>query len=380
MIFSIDRDIFLENLNVISRGLPVKSSNPILTGIKIEVTKDNIFMTSSNNDISIELMINDSSLVVEEIGKTIIPGKFFIDIIRKINSKKIKLSLIDNKYILLNVDRGEYKLNIMDYNDYPNIEFVNLDNPLTIDVSLLKSIIKETNFATSTSERRPILTGVNLSYNGDILTVLATDSYRLAKKEIKLAQDYKSFNLTIPSKSLDELLKIVDSYEGNLNIYFDNNKILIKFNNILFQTRILEGEYPDTSRAINTNFNMKVEFNKDEFIESLERVSLLSPRDKEKDKEITYSIITLNINDSKVEISTDNFQVGNAKEELIANILESSGPINISFSSKYLLEALRAFDGSKVILNLISDIRPFIITSEFNKTLIQLVLPVRPNN
>lgn len=380
MIFSIDRDIFLENLNIISRGLPVKSSNPILTGIKLEVTKDNIFMTSSNSDISIELMINDSSLKVDEIGKTIIPGKFFIDIIRKINSKKIKLSLVDNKYILLNVDRGEYKLNIMDYNDYPNIEFVTLENPLSIDVNLLKSIIKETNFASSTSERRPILTGVNLSYNGDILTAIATDSYRLAKKEIKLDQDYKSFNLTIPSKSLDELLKILDSYDGNLNIYFDKNKILIKFSNILFQTRILEGEYPDTSRAINTNFNMKVEFNKDEFIESLERVSLLSPRDKEKDKEITYSIINLKIDDKNVEISTDNFQVGNAKEELIATILESSGPLSISFSSKYLLDALRSFEASKVTLNLISDVRPFIITSEFNKSLIQLVLPVRPNN
>lgn len=380
MIFTIDRDIFLENLNVISRGIPVKSSNPILTGIKLEVTKDNIFMTSSNGDISIEIMINDKSLEIEEPGKTVIPGKFFIDIIRKINSKKIKFSLIDDKYILVSVDRGEYKLNIMDYNDYPNIEFVTLQNPLTLDVNILKSIIKETNFAASQSERRPILTGLNLNYDGSNLKCIATDSYRLAKKEISLNQDYDNFNLTIPSKSLDELLKIVDNYDKNLDIYLDTNKILVKFNNILFQTRLLQGEYPDTSRVINTNYELNIEVNKDEFIEVLERVSLLSPRDKEKDKELTYSIITLTLSNNKVIVSTDNSLIGNAKEELIATVSGNLDYFEISFSSKYLLEALRSFEGSKVTINLIAPIRPFIITSDSNNTLLQLILPVRSNN
>lgn len=380
MIFTIDRDIFLENLNVISRGIPVKSSNPILTGIKLEVTKDNIFMTSSNGDISIEIMINDKSLEIEEPGKTVIPGKFFIDIIRKINSKKIKFSLIDDKYILVSVDRGEYKLNIMDYNDYPNIEFVTLQNPLTLDVNILKSIIKETNFAASQSERRPILTGLNLNYDGSNLKCIATDSYRLAKKEISLNQDYNNFNLTIPSKSLDELLKIVDNYDKNLDIYLDTNKILVKFNNILFQTRLLQGEYPDTSRVINTNYELNIEVNKDEFIEVLERVSLLSPRDKEKDKELTYSIITLTLSNNKVIVSTDNSLIGNAKEELIATVSGNLDYFEISFSSKYLLEALRSFEGSKVTINLIAPIRPFIITSDSNNTLLQLILPVRSNN
>ena len=183
MIFTIDRDIFLENLNIISRGLPVKSSMPVLTGIKLEVTENDIFMTSSNMDISIEVMICDKSLVIEEVGKTIVPGRFFIDIIRKTNSKKIKLSLIENKYLLINVDRGEYKLHVMDYTDYPNISFVTLENPLTLDVEVVKSIIKETNFATSVSEKKPILTGVNLSLENNILKCIATDSYRLSKKD-----------------------------------------------------------------------------------------------------------------------------------------------------------------------------------------------------
>ena len=88
MIFTIDREILLENLTVISRGLPSKSPMPILTGIKIEATDSDLYMTSSNTDISVETYINDSSLEIQRPGKTVVPGKFFIDIIRKINSKR----------------------------------------------------------------------------------------------------------------------------------------------------------------------------------------------------------------------------------------------------------------------------------------------------
>lgn len=377
MNITIDREILLENLNVISRGLPSKTPMPILTGIKLEATDTDIYMTSSNTDISVEVLISDSSLEIKEPGKTVIPGRFFIDIIRKINSKKVNLYIQDDKILVIRADRGEYKLHIMDIMDYPNIDFVCLENPLELDASVLKGLIRETVFATATSEKKPILTGVNFKHTAGSLVATATDSFRLSQKIISI-ENYNDFNITIPNKSLDELLKAIDQYDEKVSLYFANNKMLVKYRNVLFQTRLLDGNYPDTSKIIPTEYPIVVKFNKDELVSAVERVSLLSPRDKERDKEITYSIIKLSIKkDRIIEISTTNQTIGDAKEEIIPTDIETSSPITIGFSSRYLIEALRSFISSEVSLNLCGEIRPFIIRGDNDPNLTQLILPVK---
>lgn len=232
MNFTIDRNVLLENLNNISRGLPQKSPMPILTGIKMEVTKDDLYMTSSNIDLSVQVIVSDKSLVITEPGKTIIPGRFFIDIIRKVSSKVVTLTLIEDKILSIKADRAEYKLHVMDYIDYPNIDFVCLENPISIEAPVLKNIIRQTVFATSQSEKKPILTGVNLKLHENKLTAIATDSYRLSKVIVPINGDYNDFNITIPNKSLDEISKSIDTYEDCLDLYFSNNSLLFKFKNV----------------------------------------------------------------------------------------------------------------------------------------------------
>ena len=377
MNFTIDREILLENLNVISRGLPSKTPMPILTGIKLHATDTDLFMTSSNTDISVQVTVSDKSLQITKQGKTVVPGKFFIDIIRKINSKTINLYLIEDKILVIKADRGEYKLHIMDPIDYPNIDFVCLENPLKLSASELKSIIKVTAFATAQTEKKPVLTGVNFKNVNGRVVVTATDSFRLAEKIINI-EDYNDFNIVVPNKSLDELAKALDSYDEELELYFTTNKLLAKFKNVLFQTRLLDGNYPDTSRLIPADFPIIIKFNKDELQEAVERISLLSPRDKEKDREITYSIIKLSINNDRViEISTNNAVIGDGKEEIIPTDMKVSNPIIIGFSSRYLIEALRSFNSTEISLNFCGDVRPFVIRGEEDINLTQLILPVR---
>ena len=377
MNISIDREILLENLNTISRGLPARSPMPILTGIKLYATDTDLYMTSSNSDISVEVVINDQSLNIQQPGQTVVPGKVFIDIIRKINSKKINLYLSDDKVLVIKADRGEYKLQIMDPVDYPKIDFVLHENPLVIDADILRGIIRETVFATATSEKKPILTGVNLKNQSGKLIATATDSFRLSQKVVAIDPEYKDFNITVPNKSFDELLKALDQYGEGVTLYFGTNKLLVSFKNISFQTRLLDGNYPDTSRLIPAEFPIVLKFNKDELVEAVERVSLLSPRDKATDREITYSIIKLSIKkDRIIEISTTNASVGDAKEELIPTAIDSATPITIGFSSRYLIEALRSFVSTEISLNLSGAIRPFILRGDRDANLTQLILPV----
>ena len=377
MNFSIEREILLENLNVISRGLPAKSPMPILTGIKLEVTDQDLYMTSSNTDISVETYINDRSLVVEKPGKTVVPGRFFIDIIRKINSRRVDFSLVEDKILVIKADRGEYKLHIMDPLDYPNIDFVSLQNPLVLPALRIKNLIRQTVFACATSEKNPILTGVHLKLTAGKLTAIATDSFRLSQTQLDI-EDYNDFNITVPQKALRELDKALDGINDSISFYFSVNKLLVKFKNVLFQTRLLDGNYPDTSKLIPSHFPIVVKFNKDELLEAVERVSLLSPRDKQSDREITYSIIKMTIGkDHSIVISTNNASVGDAYEELIPTETQISSPLIIGFSSRYLVEALSSFDSAEVALNFSEGVRPFVIDGEKDAHLIQLILPVR---
>lgn len=378
MIFSIDRDVLLDNLNMISHGLPVRTPMPILTGILMEVTDNDLYLTSSNVDLSVETVISDKSLKIEEKGKAVVPGKFFIDIIRKVNSKKITFSLIEDRILLIEADKGEYKLHLMDYMDYPTVEFVVLENPLTISAETLRKIIHQTVFATSTSESNPILTGVNFNLKNNTLTCIATDSYRLSQTKLSLNDNYNDFSITIPSKSLDELNKALDQFNDEVSLYFSTNKLLFKFKNVLFQTRLLDGQYPNTSRLIPDTYPMTVFFNKDELIETVERVSLLSPHDKVSDRETNYSVIKLEIkNDKSIEISTTNAQIGDAKEEVIPTRLDTSDTLKIGFSARYLLDALRCLTSSEVALHFSGEIRPVVVDSEKESELTQLILPIR---
>ncbi len=145
-------------------------------------------------------------------------------------------------------------------------------------------------------------------------------------------------------------------------------------NKVWFQTRLLEGTYPDTFKIIPTSFPTIISFNKEDLLNAVDRVSLLSPRDRE----YNYNIIKLTLRpDQVVEISSTNNEIGDAKEEVIPTADVVGGTISIAFSSKYLNEALKVFKSSEITLNFAGDIRPFVIKGNNDPDLLHLILPVR---
>ena len=375
MIFSIDRDVLLNHLLIVQKGLPSKTPYPVLNAIKIEVEEDYILFTASNSDISIQVHLEDrKTLNVIQSGKVAVSGKYFIEIIKRVSSQRVEIALIEDKLISIKADRSDFKLHLFDYEDYPAIDFLDLDDPVLMDSKMLKEIIKETNFATATSEKRPILTGVNFKYKDNGLFCVATDSYRLAQKNIKLRTHSKFFDIVIPNKSLDDLTKIIDNYNNDIEVFVNPNKVLFKIDNILFQTRLLEGTYPDTERIIPTEFPVIIPFNKEELLGAVERVSLLSPKDSGNN----LNFIKLNLREDRVvEISSTSSEIGDAQEEIIPTGDVNGAYIKISFSSKYLIESLKSFNSQEVILSFAGEVRPFIIKGNLEQDLLHLILPVR---
>jgi DNA polymerase-3 subunit beta len=374
MIFSIDRDVLLSQLLTVQKGLPSKTPLPILYAIKFEVNEDHLILTSSNTDVAIQVLIDVQSISIQKTGKVAIPGRYLIEIMRKITSKRVEFALIEDHLIVIKADRSEFKLRLMDVEDYPEVDFLDLDDPIVLDSQVFKNIIKETNFATAQSEKRPILTGVNFKYKDNHLYCVATDSYRLSQKNVKLRTHSKEFDIVIPNKSLDELSKILDGSTDDVELYINPNKVLFKMKNTLFQTRLLEGNYPDTMRIIPTEFPVAIPFNKEELLQAVERVSLLSPRDRE----TNYNIIKLNLReDHIVEMSSTNSEVGDALEEIIPSSDVIGPVIKIAFSSRYLVDALKSFSSNEILIQFAGEVKPFVIKGNLDQELLHLILPVR---
>lgn len=383
MNFTIDREILLDKLSIISHGLSVKSPMKVMEGIKIDVTEQDLFLTASNSDISIEILVKDSSLVIQESGKTVVPGKTFIELIKAFDSRKITFFLIEDKMLMIKADRKEYRINIMDPNDYPPIDFVTLENPFKINCLDLKKAIEETVFACANNNKNPMLLGVNLKNNANKLVLTATNSYRLSLKTIDV-ETYDPFEITVPAKSLDELEKVLESYEESLPIelYLSKNKLLAKFNDVLFQTRLLDGNFPDTSNVCPKEKDMKVivRFNKEELQTALNRIAILSPVEAAKEKEITFNAVVLKIDQNyEVELSSANVQ-GAGKEIIIPIDIKAYAPLVIGFSSKYLLDALKVLSGNEVEILFIDGAKQFVLRSISDNTLTEIILPFRLDN
>ena len=239
MKLTINKNILLESLVNVVRAINPKNIIPILNGIKFELTKEGLNLIASDSDLTIQSFIPSSEIkLIEEEGTIIIQSKYIIDIIRKLPSDLINIEVIDGLKIRIYTDNSQYNLNCLNTEDYPQIILEESKNPIKISSEIIKNMIKQTIFAVSTQESRPLLTGLNLKINGNIMEVVATDSYRLAKKTIVLDYEYPEIvDITIPGKNINEFDKIItDNSEVELHLF--GNKILsanvVKKLNIIF--------------------------------------------------------------------------------------------------------------------------------------------------
>ena len=223
MKFVIDKNILLEALTNVTRAIGTRTTIPILNGIKFDLTKEGLSLLASDSELTIRVTIPESDIKkIEKEGSMIIQSKYILEIIRKMPSDIIYFDTEDTSKIKIYTDNNEYNLNCYDINDYPRIVLDESKEPIEIKSEVLKSIINETVYAVSTQEVRPLLTGINLKILGDTLECIATDSYRLAKKNVKLDKIVNNtINIVIPGKSISELEKMLD-----LNIKILNFKLI----------------------------------------------------------------------------------------------------------------------------------------------------------
>ena len=375
MKFTIQRDYFLNQLNDTLKAISPRTTLPILTGIKIDATDKGIILTGSDSEISIEITIQENIdgekiVDIEEKGSVVLPGRFFVDIVKKLPGKTVNLSTNDQFKTLITSGHSEFNVSGLDPDQYPLLPQVSEDDAIKLPIKVLKNIIAQTNFAVSTSETRPVLTGVNWLIQDKELICTATDSHRLALRKLKLEdEDIEDKNVIIPGKALSELNKIVSDSEDDINIFFASNQVLFKVGHINFISRLLEGNYPDTTRLFPENYETKLGVNNSEFYHAIDRASLLA-------REGGNNVIKLSTDVNKLELSSTSPEIGTVKEEVTIEEVEG-GSLKISFNSKYMMDALKAIDNDDVHVEFFGTMRPFILKPKDDESVIQLILPIR---
>ena len=373
MKFTIKKEVLMEALNKVSKAISSRNVIPVLAGIKFDLTNKRLVLTASDNDITIQTFINcaDEEIIkVKEEGSIIIQGKYILDIVKKLPDKYINIEVVDELKILIYTANSEFNLNGISESEYPNIDLGESKSHIELSPSVLKEIVNQTAFATSIDENKAILNGINFNITGDMLECNATDSYRLARKVIKLDKVSKeNQNIVIPSRNLVEFTRIIDDSDEMIEIHIFNNKILFKYQNLLFQSRLINGTYPNTSNLLPKDYLVKLHFNINQFYDVVDRVSILT---SDKDK----NTVTLETDGNNLIMKSSSAEIGRVEEKMTVE-KDQDIDVKVSFSSKYMMDALKSFNTETVELHFVGEIKPILLKSSEDESLTQLVLPIR---
>ncbi|AND37646.1 MULTISPECIES: DNA polymerase III subunit beta [Cytobacillus] len=376
MRFIIQRDRLVQSVQDVMKAVTSRTTIPILTGIKIVASEEGVTLTGSDSDISIESFIpkeeaGDEIVEIKQAGAIVLQAKFFSEIVKKLPTDTVEISVENHLQTVIRSGKSEFNLNGLDAEEYPHLPQIEEENVFKIPTDLLKAMVRQTVFAVSTSETRPILTGVNWKVENGTLTCIATDSHRLALRKAQIETNAsESYNVVIPGKSLSELSKILDDNNDLIDIVITENQVLFKAEHLLFFSRLLEGNYPDTSRLIPSDSKTDVIVNTKEFLQAIDRASLLA-------KEGRNNVVKLStIDGGVIEISSNTPEIGKVVEEVQSKSIEGE-ELKISFSAKFMMDALKALEGSEITISFTGAMRPFIIKPLNDESILQLILPVR---
>ncbi|MGO1369402.1 MAG: DNA polymerase III subunit beta [Senegalia sp. (in: firmicutes)] len=349
-------------ISTVQKGISSKTTLPILSGILVEAYDDTLRLTGTDLELGVETKLDCE--VIEE-GKIVITSRIFGDIIRKLPNDEVTISTDENYNIHIICSNSEFNIQGHSAEEYPELPYIDEENSFSLPKDMLKNMIRQTVFATATEETRPILTGALLEIENNNLALVALDGYRLALKKSKA--EYEDIKVVIPAKTLNEVNRILDEEEDNVNIKFTKNHILFDLGDTVINSRLLEGQFLNYRDIIREEYTSKVSVKTNDIKQSIERASLLA-------REGRNNLVKFEIKDKCMTI-TSNSEIGDVHEELAIEL--EGEDITIAFNSKYILDGLKVIDSDIINMNFISNVNPCIIKPVEDENYTYLVLPVR---
>jgi len=363
-----------KGINIVERVTSKSLSLPILNNILLSTEKN--FLSLSGTDLEIGI-IWQTLAKIEKQGKITVPARLFSNFINLLPNKKIELKTENNN---LEIIYENYKNQIkgVSAEEFPIIPKIKNDEFVLVDARLFCRNLSQITDIPVLSTTRPEISGIYLSFQDNLITAVATDSFRLGEKKISLKKENKfkkNYSLIVPQKTIKEITNIFSETEGDLKIYFSSNQVMfeyyseeIKNNEIQVVSRLIEGEYPNYKEIIPCTYKTQIILNRDDFLNHIKTASLFSGKINE---------IKLKINPSKkeIEVFSESPDLGRHQSFLPAKI--KGEKTDISFNYRFLIDGISQIRSAEVVFELNGDSGPAVLKPVGDDSYLYVVMPIK---
>ena len=367
MKFICKKSDLLKGVNIVLKAVPSKTTMSILECILIDASTEHIKLTGNDMELGIETIIEGDIL---EKGIVAIDAKIFSEIVRKLPDNEVTIETDSSYKTKITCEKAKFDISGKSGEDFSSLPYIEKTDSISVSQFSLKEVIKQTIFSISDNENNKMMTGELFEVKENNLKVVSLDGHRVSIRNLELKENYGQKKVIVPGKTLIEISKVL-SGEMNafVNIFFTKNHIVFEFDQTVVVSRLIEGEYFRIEQMLSSDYETKVQVNKKELLNCIDRATLLI---KEGDKKP----IIIHITDGNMNLKITS-GIGSMNEEIL---IEKEGKdILIGFNPKFLIDALRVIDDEMITLYLINPKAPCFIQDDA-KSYIYMILPVNFNS
>jgi DNA polymerase-3 subunit beta len=374
--FFIEKNELSSLTTLVYRAASSKNTIPVLSGLLIEVSKDK-GLTMTATDMEIGIRASTSQVQIEEEGSVLVNAHYFADFIKLLPESTIGIEL-NRETSRLNIIYGRSSgyINIYQDQEYPGLPIDHMEYRFSLPQNILKEALKKTSFAAAATHFRQVFTGVLFDIlEGGMLKIIASDTHRLAYYSYNLPQqDLAPFNFIIPTRTVNELTRLLDDDEETIDLSFSDNNVIFTKGNVLLMSRLIEGQYPNYEQVVPKQFSTTLSINSNILATALERARTMPTDEKLKIHHVQFLL-------GEKEITVNSFSEAMGEIEEVIEDFEINGDIDfrIAFNTNYFLDVMKIFtpETDKINVNMSGSLGPALITNPEKDYYLYVLVPLR---
>lgn len=364
MKFRSERDILVEALSAASRVVATRLIGAT-SGILLSLTNNQLTVTGTDLDITVRTVVD---VIGIEDGSTVVPARLIVDAVRSLEDGAVTVASHDEN-VEISLGRAKFSLRTFSVMDYPKLPPVTGSMTSVAGLDFIQGLNQVVR-AAANDDARPLLTGVLFTTEGGELRLIATDSYRLAVRDVPGIKGLGgTHDLLVPARALQELQRSAASLsaDAEIGVTLTDAEISFVVGNTSISSRLIDGNYPSVLQLIPASYPNQLRIAKDTLLTSLKRAKLLA-------KDSTSSV-RLTMHDKNVEVRTQSHDAGDVEDNVDADY--SGEEITIAFNPNFLIDGIEAVPGDEVILEMSDSVRPAMVHSVEDSRFRYLLMPVR---
>lgn len=362
MKFRCEREALADALTTAGRAATGRTGAlPVLSGLRLELANDKLTITGTDLDLTIQLSLTVGG---DADGGVVLPARLAADIVRSMGAGKVEVA-VEGDEVSITGGRSQFSVRPLSFDDYPKLA-TPTSSSVTLPAAEVGEALRQVVRAASTDEARPILTGVLLTAENGGLRMVATDSYRLAVRDLAnhqvLGADQK---VLVPGRALSELQRLVGAGD-TLTMRLGDRDATFEVGETRLSTRLIEGEFPNYRQLIPTSHPNTLTVEREPLLEAIRRVKILA-------KDATP--VRLQMGGDTLRLTAITQDVGNASEELDASYAGSD--LTVAFNPEYFASGVEACSSDSVTLSTLDALKPAVVRGVGNDDYLYLLMPVR---